>query len=420
MIASSFVSLLLAWNELESESDAENDSQRGGSLPGRAPNTNRNRALGHQRLYNDYFAENPVFSATQFRRRFRMGRPLFLRILEKVSEADDYFQQRPDATGLLGLSSLQKVTAALRVMAYGSSADSLDENLRMAESTVLLCLKRFAACVISQFGSEYLRAPTARDIVRILTMNAARGFPGMMGSVDCMHWEWKSCPKAWAGMYQGRYKKPTIVLEAVATQDLWIWHAFFGMPGSNNDINVLDRSSLFEDFVRGTAPRASFTVNNREYGVTYLLADGIYPNWSTFVKTISNPIGQKKKWFAKCQEAVRKDVERAFGVLQARFRIIHNPCKLWNADDMKQIMIAAVILHNMIIEDERAEPDHADHDFLFEDGFVPFRIIPGNCVPSNNLLQRSMSRQIRSSEQHTQLQLDLVDHLWELKGDAEL
>ena len=22
--------------------------------------------------------------------------------------------------------------------------------------------------------------------------------------------------------------------------DLWIWHAFFGLPGSNNDINVLE------------------------------------------------------------------------------------------------------------------------------------------------------------------------------------
>ena len=346
-----------------------------------------------------------------------MGRPLFLRILEKISTADDYFEQRPDATGLLGLSTLQKVTAGLRLMAYGSSADSLDENLRMGESTILMCLERFTEGVINQFGEEYLRAPTARDIVGILRTSSERGFFGMMGSVDFMHWEWKNCPKAWAGMYQGRYKKPTVVLEAVATQDLWIWHAFFGMPGSTNDINVLDRSSLFEDFVRGTSPRASFTVNNREYGLTYLLADGIYPNWATFVKTISNPIGQKKKWFAKCQEAARKDVERAFGVLQARFRIIHNPCKLWNVDSMKKIMIAAIILHNMIIEDERAENDH---DFLFEDGFVPFRIIPGSQIPSDNLQRRSMDRQIRSNDQHVQLQSDLVDHLWNLKGNNEI
>jgi hypothetical protein len=37
----------------------------------------------------------------------------------------------------------------------------------------------------------------------------------------------------------GRYGFPTIILEAVASHDLHIWHAFFSVAGSNNDINVL-------------------------------------------------------------------------------------------------------------------------------------------------------------------------------------
>jgi hypothetical protein len=40
---------------------------------------NCNRKEGELRLYNDYFAENPKFTETQFRRRFRMSRRLFLR-----------------------------------------------------------------------------------------------------------------------------------------------------------------------------------------------------------------------------------------------------------------------------------------------------------------------------------------------------
>jgi len=54
----------------------------------------------------------------------------------------------------------------------------------------------------------------------------------------------------------------------------------------------------------------------------YYLADGIYPKWAKFVKTITNPHGNKRKYFAEAQEAVRKDVERAFGVLPARFAIV--------------------------------------------------------------------------------------------------
>jgi hypothetical protein len=40
-------------------------------------------------------------------------------------------------------------------------------------------------------------------------------------------------------MYMGHKNEPTIILKAVASKDLWIWPAFFGMPGSHNDINVL-------------------------------------------------------------------------------------------------------------------------------------------------------------------------------------
>jgi len=37
------------------------------------------------------------------------------------------------------------------------------------------------------------------------------------------------------------------------------------------------------------------------------------------------PQGAKAKLFAECQESVRKEVERAFGILQARFAIIRGP-----------------------------------------------------------------------------------------------
>lgn len=59
-------------------------------------------------------------------------------------------------------------------------------------------------------------------------MHESKGWPGMLGSLDCMHWEWKNCPKAYHGAYNGKFSRPTIILEAVASHDLWIWHAFLG------------------------------------------------------------------------------------------------------------------------------------------------------------------------------------------------
>jgi hypothetical protein len=76
--------------------------------------------------------------------------------------------------------------------------------------------------------------------------------------------------------------------------------------------------------------------------------------------TITNPQGNKKKYFAKAQEAVRKDVERAFGVLQAQFAIVRGPARMWDKATLRQIMTACVIMHNMIVEDERSEDEDED------------------------------------------------------------
>jgi len=113
----------------------------------------------------------------------------------------------------------------------------------------------------------------------------------------------------------------------VASQDLWIWHDFFGMPGSLNDINVLDRSPIFAALVEGRTAPVNYTINGHEYTMRYYLADEIYPNWSTFFKTISRPLGAKRKYFASKEESARKDVERAFWVLQSHFAIVRGPVR---------------------------------------------------------------------------------------------
>ena len=53
----------------------------------------------------------------------------------------------------------------------------------------------------------------------------------------------------------------SIILEAVCYQSLWIWHAFFGLPDGNNDLNVLDRISLVRKLVEGNANSVGLWVN---------------------------------------------------------------------------------------------------------------------------------------------------------------
>jgi hypothetical protein len=199
-----------------------------------------------------------------------------------------------------------------------------------------------------------------------------------------------------------------LILEAVASHDLWIWHVYFGMPGSNNDINVLHRSDVFSDYVRGRATPVSFEVNGRTYDMGYYLADGIYPKWAAFVKTISHPMDQKTQHFASRQESERKDIERAFGVLQSRFAVIRGPAYGWDRRQLNDIMVTCIILHNMIVEDEG--PGAQDTNFLN----VGELVVPANTQERAEWI--AANHRLKDPDVHSQLLHDLIEHQWNRRG----
>nr|XP_040256233.1 uncharacterized protein LOC120973963 [Aegilops tauschii subsp. strangulata] len=195
-------------------------------------------------LYADYFENVALFKPHQFRRRFWMARHVFNRIREVMVAYDSYFQCKEDALGKLGFSSYKKCIAAIRMLAYGIPGDLVDD---------------FCKAVLAVFGPEYLREPTAADTEKLLAINAGMCFPGMLASIDCIHWKWNTCPFAWQGQYKGH------------------------------------RSLVFARLAEGHSPEVNFEINGHHYNKGYYLADGIYPQWSALVKTTPNPQGEKRQ-----------------------------------------------------------------------------------------------------------------------------
>jgi hypothetical protein len=126
-----------------------------------------------------------------------MHQMLFLMIVNDCIKAhDNYFVQKKDALGKPGLQPIQKITADIHMLAYRGAADAYDKYLQISESTTLKSLTQFCTSVIEVYDKEYLRSPTPDNLKQILAMNEEHGLPGMLGSLDCMHWGWKNCPAA--------------------------------------------------------------------------------------------------------------------------------------------------------------------------------------------------------------------------------
>ncbi|XP_052627236.1 uncharacterized protein LOC111892461 [Lactuca sativa] len=291
---------------------------------------NRDHEEGHQRLVNDYFAENCVYQPNDFKRRFRLRK----KCLRKDSQhygsrvSYEFFQMRYDARGKRGFTGLQKCVVAIKLMAMGESPDSDDDYMRMSEMTVRESLYLLARGVVETFGDQYLRKPSLHDMQQLYAVHEERhGFPGK-------------------------------------------------------------------------APDAPFTVNGNEYKFGYYLTDGIYPQYSMFVKAFRHPIDPRDKYF-KRQEGARKDVERAFWVMKSKWRIVELAARPYELDTLRYIMYACIIMHNMVVEDKGhniatyspTEPKHVQ----FQPGTLEY-------------LHRVVN--IQDQRKHKQLREDLADYIY--------
>ncbi|XP_056686023.1 uncharacterized protein [Spinacia oleracea] len=257
--------------------------------------------------------------------------------MNTVVENDNFMQQRRNAAGKLGLSGLQKCTASVRMLAYGLASDAVDEYVRIGQE-----LQENHYCISLSRGDQAFR----------------RG---------------------------GRSGNASLILEAVEDQNLWIWHSFFGIPGSCNDFNILYRSPVVDLVLQG----------------------------------FTHPQLQKRKRFADRQAHVRKEVERAFGVLQARFAIIRQPSLAYDEDILTHIIKVCLIMHNMIVEDERDmyirvdmlrryyEQDLSSCSAMVNNG-EPFEFQVVHLVNMNAYLGRRIT--MRNSQTHQSMKDDLIEH----------
>ncbi|XP_047949448.1 uncharacterized protein LOC125195327 [Salvia hispanica] len=144
----------------------------------------------------------------------------------------------------------------------------------------------------------------------------------------------------------------------------------------------------------------------------YYLADGIYPQWPVFLKTIRCPLGDRRRYFARAQESARKDVERAFGVLQSRFALVKGPTRFFYQGDIADIMYACIIMHNMIIEDEHEGVlDVTNDPSVASSSHGVSTESARQGVPHNEHERFQAFMDIHQKEAHQALQHDIIEEL---------
>jgi hypothetical protein len=88
---------------------------------------------------------------------------------------DNYFVQKRNAYGVIGLSSIQKCTCAMRMFAYGQVIDACNEYCKIRENTTFKCLRHFVKAIKEVFELEFFKKPTRVDLEKQLRLNVEKG-----------------------------------------------------------------------------------------------------------------------------------------------------------------------------------------------------------------------------------------------------
>jgi len=356
------------------DSDDDEPKEWGGSEPGKSPNLRRDFQGTHERLKAQHFnGYHSLHNTAQFKRRFRVSLATFERICGSLLGKGP-FRETVDAVGKKGINPLVRMTVACRMLGCGTAADCQDEQWQMASTACQNAVKNFCCLLVAAFGNQHLnRSPTPSEKARILKKNQSRNFPGCFASWDCKHFVWDKCPVALQGQHKGHSEggKHTKILEAIADDSCYFWFINFGDPGSLNDTNVLDKSSIVGGLLSGhlNIKTEPCWINGTRRDWMHFLVDGTHPDWAIFVKNVppSARRNESDKCYSKHQEFFRKDIERAFGILVKKFHVLSRPVRYWNEETLKLTVHACAILHNMCCEERIQELGAEDVSLEEED-----------------------------------------------------
>ena len=315
-------------------------------------------------IMHDCLGPNPLFGR-EFDLMFRVSRSRFQRMLEDFGNCNVPFYSGKKDCFSNDVPSLEaRLLLPLKCLAYGAPPHAFMDCFSMSKTTARTCYIQFTKTMNQLCLHEHHSKPTKQDLKNINALHKSvhRNVDGIFGSLDCMQTEWAKCPVAWAGQCKKGKGKPSIVLEGMSDYHLYFWHASFGCAGTLNDVNVLNLSPLTDMLLNGEMQALEegvvpFQIAGETFEQMCILVDGIYPAYSRFVKAFKEPAGDKERSLTSWQEAARKDIERAFGVLQAKFQFLARPIVIRDIKLIEEAVTCCLIMHNMCVSDRVMDGD---------------------------------------------------------------
>ncbi|XP_025153904.1 putative nuclease HARBI1 [Harpegnathos saltator] len=199
-------------------------------------------------------------------------------------------------------------------MATPDSYQSVCVKFGVGKATALRAVRRVTH-TLHCLAPHFIKWPRKEEAIDAMeAFKKVKGFPGVIGATDSSFIQIHS-PQKDAASYVCRKNYPAIHLQAVCNARSLFTHCYVGHAGSVHDARVF-RNSPLADFIQ--QPHNYFPFDS------HLLRDAAYsihPHVIVPFRDNRHLIARQKN-FNYCLSSTRMAIERAFGLLKMRFRVL--------------------------------------------------------------------------------------------------
>ena len=284
-----------------------------------------------------FFDQNLLgsFNSREFKGRMRMDVSTFEYLCSTL--APD--MQKRDTRMRLAIPVQVKIAVAITRLASGNSVQCIADLYRIGQSSANIAVIEFCVAIKKHFLRKFICWPSPSTMKKYAQeFEDLQQIPYVVGAVDGSHIP-IIAPRLHAADYYNRKGFHSVLLQGVVSAKCIFWDFDIGWAGSMHDANLWARSEI-----------GQFCESGKLHPYA-LVGDAAYPcrPWMMApFKGSKDGLSREEYHWNYVQSSTRMCVERAFGMLKGRWRILLKRIDV-QLKNVPNLVATCLVLHNMCI-----------------------------------------------------------------------
>ncbi|XP_052218400.1 putative nuclease HARBI1 [Dreissena polymorpha] len=268
----------------------------------------------------------------EVRRRYRFSSDNIDRLVRLLEPS----LQRPTRRNK-ALTVRQQLLLTLRFLASGAFLQIIGDTFGVDIATVSRVVTNVTDCLFALKDTVIKFPLTDADRRRVMAgFFAMRGFPGVIGCVDCTHVRIISPGGEDEPSYVNRKGFHSLNVQATCDHKGMFTSINACWPGCCHDSHILRMSNIGQHLAS----------HHQDPERGYLLGDSGYPCRPFLMTPFMQPVSDAQQRYNTAHIGTRNCIERAFGVWKRTFHVLHGEIRM-KPTKVTRIVIACAVLHNL-------------------------------------------------------------------------